>query len=299
MGLSQILYAKDTTLKEKIGQMLIIGFKGSELKPDNFIVKTLLAQQVGAVVLFDYDAESKTYDHNIKNPQQLKKLTQDLQRYAKQAAEERNNDLYPLLIGIDYEGGKVNRLKERYGFPKTLSAAEIAALPYDDVKRYAEQMADTLKQAGINLNFAPVIDVNVNPDSPVIGKIGRSFSADPEKVVDYASIFSEVYQANNIVCTYKHFPGHGSANGDTHMGFVDVTDTWKEYELDPYTKLLSQPFGCPVVMPWKPARPRVGLPHSRPWPPPARPARWHSQRVGFAYQGYRKSRWGCSGRTQG
>lgn len=241
-------WAKEILLKEKIGQMLLVGFKGMELHPDDPIVHAILAQQIGGVILYDYDFPTKTYEHNIKNPEQLKRLTQQLQAYAKLAAERHGNQFYPLLIAIDYEGGKVNRLKESYGFPKTLSAADIAQLSYTEANQYAQRMAETLQQAGVNLNFAPVIDVNVNPESPAIGKIGRSFSSDPQKVIDYASIFSKAYKDHGILCAYKHFPGHGSANGDTHLGFVDVTQTWKESELEPYKKLLRHADGCPMVM---------------------------------------------------
>ncbi len=236
--------AGDVPLKEKIGQMLLIGFQGAELHPNDAIVHAILNHQVGGVILFDYDFATKTYDHNIKSPTQLAKLTQQLQDYNKQATQSP----YPLLIGLDYEGGKVNRLKEKYGFPKTLSAAAIAKLSIKEASQYANQMAETLAQSGINLNFAPVVDVNINPDSPVIGKIERSFSSDPNVVTDYAAIFAKAYNEHGVLCSYKHFPGHGSATGDTHQGFVDVTKTWQVTELAPYKSLLLNANGCALVM---------------------------------------------------
>jgi beta-N-acetylhexosaminidase len=248
IGFSTMVLANEIALKHKIGQMLVVGFKGMELNPKEPIGQAILAQEIGGVILFDYNFETKAYDRNIKNPQQLKRLTQELQEYAHRAASINKNDLTPLFVSIDYEGGKVNRLKENQGFPKTLSAAEIGAGTYEQANQYAQQMAVTLKEAGINLNFAPIIDINVNPDNPVIGKFGRSFSNDPEKVVDYAAIFSKAYQEHGILCAYKHFPGHGSSTGDTHAGFVDVTQTWKEYELEPYKQLLQQSYSCPMVM---------------------------------------------------
>ncbi len=247
-GMLNPVFAREVSLKQKIGQMLLIGFKGTELHADDAIVRSILAQNIGGVVLYDYDFPTGTYDHNIKNPAQLKLLNQQLQAYTRQAAQNNTNHLFPLFIGIDYEGGKVNRLKESYGFPKTFSAADIGQLASAEADKYAQQMADTLKQEGINLDFAPVVDVNVNPESPAIGKLGRSFSSDPQKVIDYAMIFSRAFERNGILCSYKHFPGHGSASGDTHLGFVDVTQTWKEYELDPYEKMLRQPGACSLVM---------------------------------------------------
>jgi beta-N-acetylhexosaminidase len=227
---------KEPTLKQKIGQMLLIGFKGTELQPTDSIVTALLAQRIGGVVLFDYDAQTKTYDRNIKNPQQLKHLTEQLQSYTKQAATSNHNTLY------------VNRLKEEYGFSKTLSAAELGRGSYDQAREYAQQMAETLQQAGVNIDFAPVLDVNVNPSNPIIGKKDRSFSADPNKVTNYAEIFAQAFHDHGIICVYKHFPGHGSSTGDTHLGLVDVTKTWQDSELNPYKELLAKPDGCPMVM---------------------------------------------------
>lgn len=248
INISAETLADTVSLKEKIGQMLLIGFKGLEIKPSDSITQAILTQQIGGVVLFDYDLPTKTYDRNIKDPKQLKLLTQQLQAYAKQAAMQHKNNFFPLFVAIDYEGGKVSRLKEEYGFPKTLSAAEIGKGSYEQAEQYAQEMSDVLQQEGININLAPVIDVDVNPNNPIIGKLERSFSSDPHKVSKYAAIFSKAYQPQGVLCTYKHFPGHGSSTGDTHQGFVDVTNTWKEYELDPYISLLNKPFSCSLVM---------------------------------------------------
>ena len=226
----------------------MIGFQGTELHADDAIVKAILAQNVGGVILFDYNLKTKTYEHNIKNPAQLQLLTRQLQDYAAKAAANHKNDLLPLFISIDYEGGNVTRLPEKLGFPKTKSAADIGQLPDKAAEQQAEQMVRLLKQEGINMNFMPVLDVNNNPENPVIGKKGRSFSSDPQIVIRYAALFSKVYRDNGIICVYKHFPGHGSSTGDTHAGFVDVTHTWKENELDPYAELLKRSYHCPMIM---------------------------------------------------
>ncbi|WP_341808749.1 glycoside hydrolase family 3 N-terminal domain-containing protein [Wolbachia endosymbiont (group E) of Neria commutata] len=159
-------------LRHKIGQMLMIGFEGKELNPEDPIVQAILAQQIGGVILFDKNKEKNNFDKNIESPEQVKRLTQQLQVYTKQAALNNKNDLFPLLIEIDYEGGMVERLKPRYGFPKTLSAADIGRGTDEQASKYAHQMADIVKQVGINFNFAPVLDVNVNPENPVIGVLG-------------------------------------------------------------------------------------------------------------------------------
>lgn len=246
---SQCSFADDVGLKEKIGQMIMVGFNGYHIKPDDMIAKAILAQNVGGVILFDYNYTTKTFERNIQTPKQVAKLTHELQDYAKIAAKNKHN-IVPLFIGIDYEGGKVVRLGEQYGFPKTLTAEELGKRSRKDIEQQARQMAATLKQEGINVDFAPDVDLNINnnPETSVIAKKGRSFGNDPSKVTEYADIFSKAFQDNGILCAYKHFPGHGSAVGDTHEGFVDVTKTWTEEELKPYKRLFKKNYHCPMVM---------------------------------------------------
>jgi beta-N-acetylhexosaminidase len=102
-----------------------------------------------------------------------------------------------------------------------------------------------LHDVGIDLNFAPVADVDVNPDCPVIGKLERSFSASPERVTDCCRIWIEEQDKKGVVSCMKHFPGHGSATGDTHKGLVDVSKTWQKKELQPYRELVKT---VPMVM---------------------------------------------------
>ena len=107
----------------------------------------------------------------------------------------------PLLISVDYEGGNVNRLGEQYGFPPTISAAEVGKKSVEEANSIAEAMAQTLKEAGFNLNFAPVLDVNVNPDNPIIGKKERSFSSDPLIVTNLCQyLYSTFLKSKNSVC---------------------------------------------------------------------------------------------------
>ncbi|MDP3426414.1 MAG: glycoside hydrolase family 3 N-terminal domain-containing protein, partial [Humidesulfovibrio sp.] len=103
-----------------------------------------------------------------------------------------------------------------------------------------EQAGQTLAAAGINLDFAPVADVNVNPENPVIGGIGRSFSNDPKAVAACAGAFARGLQSRGVLTAAKHFPGHGSSTTDSHLGFTDVTTTWTEAELIPFAELTRQ-----------------------------------------------------------
>ncbi|MBR1765596.1 MAG: glycoside hydrolase family 3 protein [Bacteroidales bacterium] len=223
---TRIAMAEDTlSLDAAIGQMLLIGFRGTEIDYDKNIeiVSALRDYHVGSVILFDYDVPTGTRGRNIKNPDQLKNLCRQLRSF--------NPDL---LIGIDQEGGYVSRLARRYGFPAIPSAQRCAAKGYDTVRHYADLTGQMLSELGINLDFAPVADVNVNPRCPVIGGIERSFSADPAVVRQCCLIWDWQLRIHNVNSCWKHFPGHGSAKGDTHKGLVDVTDTWQPLELDPY-----------------------------------------------------------------
>lgn len=236
------------SLREQIGQMLLIGFEGKQIHSDSDIVKHIEKNNIGGVVLFDYNARSQSYDKNIESPVQVKKLNEDLQLYTQQSNQKYNRPTLPLLIAVDYEGGAVTRLNDCYGFPKTYCAEEIGKKTIQDAEYIAQGMAKTLSESGFNLNFAPVLDVNVNVDNPIIGKKRRSFSSDAERVGHYARVFSKQFLKQNIQCVYKHFPGHGSSTLDSHLDFVDVTETWQDSELIPYEQLLKIPDSCNMIM---------------------------------------------------
>jgi len=233
--------APEVSLRDKIGQMLLIGFDGKKINAQSEIVKIIAENNIGGVILFDID-------RNIESPSQVKQLNHDLYYFSEQGNETHHRPKLPLLISVDYEGGKVNRLGEQYGFPATLSAAEVGKRSGEEAGFAAESMANTLKEMGFNLNFAPMLDVNVNPDNPVIGKKERSFSSDATTVAYFSSIYSRHFLNKKIQCVYKHFPGHGSSTKDSHLGFVDVTDTWKNYELYPYQHLLHSNGACGMIM---------------------------------------------------
>ena len=220
---------KHDQLLQDIGEMLLVGFRGTTIGEKNHIVRDITQYHVGSVILFEYDAPTGTRHRNIESPEQVRQLCQDLQKYAKGH----------LLIGVDQEGGNVTRLRSQDGFPKTLSAQASAQAGEKNVVENALVIAQELSKAGINLNFAPCVDVNTNPNCPIIGKLGRSFSSDPEVVTRYARHWIDVHQKEGIVSCLKHFPGHGSASGDTHAGLVDVTKTWQECELKPYRELID------------------------------------------------------------
>ncbi|MDX1636781.1 MAG: glycoside hydrolase family 3 N-terminal domain-containing protein [Balneolaceae bacterium] len=226
------------TLEQKIGQMLMVGFRGTELDEKNPIVADIRERNIGGVILFDYDVPSSSPVRNIESAEQVAALVQQLQAHAST----------PLLVGIDQEGGQVVRLKQKFGFPKTVSAQYLGELNNPDSTRYyAEQQTRILSELGANVNFAPVVDLNTNPQNPVIGQLERSFSADPATVVRHARIVVEEHINSGVVPVLKHFPGHGSAWNDSHKGIADVTGTWDPAELKPYNQLIATD-SIPAVM---------------------------------------------------
>lgn len=216
-------------LRDDIAQMLLVGFRGTALSDTSHIVRDIRQHHIGGVILFEYDAPSHSRPRNISSPAQLKRLCADLQGLRSET----------LLIGIDQEGGRVTRLKAQYGFPTFPSAAASAKGGIDSVRNAARLTAATLRAAGINLNFAPCVDVNVNPSCPIIGKLERSFGKNATHVARCAAVWVDEQQSQGVVACLKHFPGHGSSRSDTHLGIADVSDTWQPNELEPYRTLLK------------------------------------------------------------
>lgn len=245
---SACFYAAEPSLRDKIGQMLIIGFQGKAIDSQSPIAQAITKNNIGGVILFDFNQQSQTFDKNIESPAQVKQLNEQLQHVTQQANQSHHRANLPLLISVDYEGGRVNRLNPRYGFPPIPSAKAVGKHSLEEATITAKLMADTLKTAGFNLDFAPVLDVDVNPENPIIGKLERSFSSSPDQVMQYGQTYSQQFGANKILCSYKHFPGHGSSLADSHLGFVDITDTWGHEELIPFLGLLSQPNHCNMIM---------------------------------------------------
>lgn len=210
-----------TDLYHKISQMIMVGFSGKTLS-DSVIINDLQNRVVGSVILFG---------GNIESPTQLNQLTTQLH----------NLSSTPLFIAIDQEGGRIARLRETNGYTSTYSAFQIGTIFNDENinRSWASLMAGWLKDAKITLNLAPVADVNVNPESPAIGYLDRSFSRIPDTVFNHCSWFIDEFHQKNILNCLKHFPGHGSASTDSHLGFTDITNTWADSELIPYKRLIQ------------------------------------------------------------
>jgi beta-N-acetylhexosaminidase len=215
------------SLRERIARLLVVGFRGLAVGPDDWIGRAIAEHGLGGVILFDRHQRAGRA-RNIKSPEQVTELITELRALA--PGRE-------LIVAIDQEGGYVTRLSPAYGFPKVASEAAIGEAGDAAVRAWADGLAGTLADVGVNLNLAPVIDLNVNPDNPAVGAIERAFSADPAVVARDAGIAVEAHRARGVRTTLKHFPGLGSATVNTDYGVADVTSTWTPVELQPYRDL--------------------------------------------------------------
>ncbi len=200
--------------------MVMVSFTGTVI-PES--VKVDLQQRgLGGIVLFA---------NNIVSSNQITSLTSQLSSFSKSQ----------LLLAVDQEGGKVARFGSTNGFSSTPTAFHLGTQVNreDSTRATAALMAGWLSKTGFNINFAPVADVNVNPLSPAIGKNERSFSSNPDTVSKHVSWFIDEFHKKKIITTLKHFPGHGSASADSHLGFTDVTNTWTAKELQPFRSAIT------------------------------------------------------------
>ena len=223
------------SVEKLVGQLIIAGFRGKSIKNDSPIVNYIKNFNLAGVILYDIDLEIGGKDltpgtRNIESPTQLKDLTKHLQNISRQK----------LLVSVDQEGGHTSRLKSIYGFPQDTSWAHVGKLNTPSfTKQFSEETANTLKDAGINLNFAPVLDLDHGNGSVISGQ-QRACSGDPKKVIEHAKIFIKAHRENGVITCGKHFPGLGSASGDTHEGIADITNSWTVKDLQPFDTLIQE-----------------------------------------------------------
>jgi len=229
----------EASIDVQIGQMIMVGFRGTTLAADDPILDAIRTGRAGSVWVCDFASPSGERLGNIDSPAQLAQLIASLQAAAP----------IPLLVAIDAEGGRVIRLKPEYGFPPTQSAAALGAA--DDLARTAkaaDDIAATLTALGVNLNLAPVVDLNRAPDNPSLGGKERCFSSDADCVTRHAATFIRRHHASGLACAVKHFPGQGSALHDAHLGIADVTETWSRHELTPFIELFGDGLADAVLV---------------------------------------------------
>lgn len=219
--------ARLAALEPELGQLLLVGFPGTELEGNAELERLLCEARVGGVVLFA---------RNIVSAEQLAGLTTAMRARASACTGKK------LLVAVDAEGGQVMRLGPGAGFTATLSAQELGETnDFTLTELEARRIGRRLREAGINWNLAPVVDVGYNPANPVIVGAARSFSANPLLVTAHARAFIRGMREEGVLTALKHFPGHGSSDADSHKGFVDVTSTASpEAELVPYRALIAE-----------------------------------------------------------
>lgn len=203
-------------VQEKVGQLVIVSFETTEV--DTKTEAWLRTNKIGNVIV---------YAKNIENAEQATSLTGQLQKTIRNATQ------IPAFIGIDQEGGMVNRVREGVTiFPSPMA---IAAGRHENLYSLAWSMADELSGMGFNMNFAPVLDVSSNPDNPVIHL--RAYGDDPQAAANFASIWIKGLQEGGMVSVAKHFPGHGDTSEDSHFALPKVNktlDELKAMELIPF-----------------------------------------------------------------
>lgn len=225
------VYLSTMTLEEKVGQLFIVapeqllGKYSAVTKMTDNLKAGLAKYPVGGIILFG---------ENIQSPSQLKELTKQFQKAAG----------IPLFMAVDEEGGRVARLANNADFnlPKYESAAAVGATgDPQNAHVMGETIGAYLTQYGFNLNFAPVADVNTNPNNTVIGT--RAFSSDPVVAGNMAAAFASGLGQKGVISTFKHFPGHGDTAEDSHSGLAvnhKDRETLEKCEWLPFMKATSR-----------------------------------------------------------
>ena len=219
----------------QIGELFILGFFGKTIPA--WLKEFAGRRGLGGVILFDYSCQTKEYDNNIDSPEQLRGLCAEISRLPSNP-----------MVFIDQEGGLVRRLKDARGFKPLPSPKEFNRLSANEKRRILAASFAEMRQLGIHYDFAPVIDVDYNPDNPNIGKIKRSYSADIEEVEANALLASEVAREAGIGLCLKHFPGIGGADVDSHQDFMDISDALPREQEELFYSLAPKMFGNAVLV---------------------------------------------------
>ena len=206
------------------GQLIVVGFDGDAPTTHGAkqVTRHLAEGLISGVLLLG---------RNISSQEQLKRLTRALSQPG----------IHPPFVMVDQEGGYIQRIRGFASVDPVPSAKFVATrLSVEQAEALYGKLATQLASVGINVNLGPVVDLNVNPSSPVIGKLERAFGSKPSVVTDYAGAFVRAHNAAGVLTALKHFPGHGSSSTDPHIVTNDITDTWDETELVPFRELIRR-----------------------------------------------------------
>ena len=217
---------ENLTLRQKISQMFITGFSGQSLAFNrNFV--NLVENGLGGVIFFT---------QNISNEKQFKELISSIGVKAS----------IPMFYSIDQEGGRVERTEKIHNGKKYLSAKNAYEMGLSYLQNQTKEIALELKGYGINMNFAPILDVNTNKDNPIIGE--RAFSSNADDVVAGSKVVIKEYEKYGIITVGKHFPGHGAASADSHktLPTIDLSKEEMQEHLKPFEEAIK--IGLPAIM---------------------------------------------------
>ena len=219
----------------QLGELFILGFFGKTVP--GWLKQFAARFGLGGVILFDYSVRTRQYDNNIDSPTQLRAL----------CAEIAGLPSAPMVF-IDQEGGLVRRLKDTRGFAPLPSAKDFNQLALRDKRTILAASLRELRTLGIRFNFAPVIDVDYNPDNPNIGRIKRSYSADIAEVEANALLMSEVAREARVGLCLKHYPGIGGASVDSHQEFMDISAALRPDQEALFYSLAPKMYGDAVLV---------------------------------------------------
>lgn len=212
------------SLEQMAGQMIVVGFVGDSADDESVaaVRAEIASGDIGGVMYLKTNVASRSAVIAMN-----------------EAFRAASPDLKP-FITLDQEGGVVERLTKDVGFTEIPSAATIAkTIPVTDVRPLFNAQAKAIAEWGFSVNFAPVVDLDLNPDNQVIGKFGRSFGSGANTVTVYAEQVIAAHHDAGLLTALKHYPGHGSSTADSHEGYVDITRTWSDIELEPYRQLIG------------------------------------------------------------
>lgn len=221
------MYDNIMNLRNKVYQMFMIAPQGTELVSSGNL-ESALKSGLGGVIFFT---------KNILTIEQVKNFTNHIKRSA----------FIPPFIGIDEEGGRVERTENIFGGKNFLSAQFQAENGINFVREQTSQIANLIKSMGFNMNFAPVLDVNTNPKNPIIGE--RAYGSDVSSVEKYGIFAMQTYLENSIIPVAKHFPGHGDVNMDSHLSLPTLELTFEEVKnihIKPFKTAIKK--GLPAIM---------------------------------------------------
>lgn len=218
---------ENLTLKQKIMQMLICGFTDDNYRTNKYLFE-MLQNGLGGIIFFS---------HNIKSDIQFKRLIEDLNK----------DSAIPLFLSIDQEGGRVERTEKIHAGKKYLSAKYAYEMGLSFLQNQTKEIALELKQYGLNMNFAPVLDVNTNNNNPIIGE--RAFSSNTDEVINASKVVLKEYEKYGIIAVGKHFPGHGASSIDSHKALPVINLSYEELysiHIKPFKAAID--IGIPAIM---------------------------------------------------